>query len=140
MTCDPAANGFGIGGAGAPQERTGAIAGAADDLANGAGLRLRSDRGGYPGDQVAIAVVLSTVRCSQLPVPSAYFEYFGESPLNFEQMGRTSKRALTPRLSEIELDFTVDKKLHEHQVETPFPQRDLHLKSGTFVFRPVKGG
>jgi len=42
---------------------------------------------------------------------------------------------LSTRRFRSELFFAVEEKLRENQIEIPFPQRDLHLKSGNFVLQ-----
>ena len=38
-----------------------------------------------------------------------------------------------PRRFRSELYFAIEKKLREKHIEIPFPQRDLHLRSGSIV-------
>jgi hypothetical protein len=33
------------------------------------------------------------------------------------------------------LQYAIEKKLRENKIEVPFPQRDLHLRSGNFVLQ-----
>lgn len=38
-----------------------------------------------------------------------------------------------PRRFRSELNFALERKLRESKIEIPFPQRDLHIKSGVLV-------
>ena len=67
---------------------------------------------------------------------SAYFEWdfffttFGESSLDFELAVWTSEMAQSPRRFISNINFAIDQKFREHDIEIPFPQRDLHVRSG----------
>ncbi len=64
------------------------------------------------------------------PEPYILFEAFGDSSLNFDLMVWTSEYIDRPKILRSELYFEIFKKFKEHNVEIPFPQRDIHLKSG----------
>ena len=67
------------------------------------------------------------------PAPDVFFLGFGDSSLNFELAVWTAEMTFKPRRFRSELYFTMDNKLRENKIEVPFPQRDLHLRSGNFV-------
>lgn len=69
------------------------------------------------------------------PPASVFFIGFGESTLDFELGVWTEEMILNPRRLKSDLYFAIEQKLREHKIEVPFPQRDLHLRSGTFVLR-----
>jgi len=69
------------------------------------------------------------------PKPTVYFDGFGDSALLFELGVWTSAMTHSPRRFRSELNFAIERKLREHKIEIPFPQRDLHLKSGAFVMQ-----
>jgi small-conductance mechanosensitive channel len=62
------------------------------------------------------------------PKPSVWFEEFGDSSLNFILLSWISTAELKERVNN-ELNRTIDRLFRENDVEIPFPQRDLHLKS-----------
>lgn len=64
------------------------------------------------------------------PKPYILFEGFGDSSLNFLVMVWTSEYIDRPRILKSELYYEIFAKFKEHNVEIPFPQRDIHLKSG----------
>jgi small-conductance mechanosensitive channel len=62
------------------------------------------------------------------PEPTAIFETFGNSSLDFQLRGWTT-RFDRWRLSRSELAVGINRALAEAGITIPFPQRDLHLKS-----------
>jgi small-conductance mechanosensitive channel len=64
------------------------------------------------------------------PPPDVLFESFGDSSLNFELMVWTSEYTNMPMILKSQLFYAIFEKFKQHQVEIPFPQRDLHLRSG----------
>jgi len=73
------------------------------------------------------------------PAPEVYFVGFGDSSLNFELGVWTAEMTFAPRRFRSELNFAIEKKLRENGIEMPFPQRDLHLRSGAFVLPKSPG-
>jgi small-conductance mechanosensitive channel len=71
------------------------------------------------------------------PPPSVFFIGFGDSALEFELGVWTVEMTSQPRRFRSELYFAIEKKLRENRIEIPFPQRDLHLRSGNFVLQTV---
>jgi small-conductance mechanosensitive channel len=72
------------------------------------------------------------------PASEVFFSGFGDSSLNFELGVWTAEMTSKPRRFRSELNYAIERKLREHHIEIPFPQRDLHLRSGSFVL-PVAG-
>ena len=70
------------------------------------------------------------------PAPDVFFSGFGDSSLNFELAVWTAEMASKPRRFRSELNYAIERKLRENHIEIPFPQRDLHLRSGSFVLQP----
>ena len=64
------------------------------------------------------------------PAPDVWFTEFGDSSLNFNLMIWTSMYVQRPDDLRSQLYYLVFKKFKEHGVEIPFPQRDLHIRSG----------
>ena len=67
------------------------------------------------------------------PEASVFFESFGDSALQFELGVWTETMTQSPRRFRSDLNFAVERKLRENKIEIPFPQRDLNLKTGSFV-------
>jgi small-conductance mechanosensitive channel len=66
------------------------------------------------------------------PKPYILFEGFGDSSLNFDVLVWTSAHIDRPNILRSELYYEIFTKFKEHNVEIPFPQRDIHLKSEFF--------
>ena len=64
------------------------------------------------------------------PSPVVLFTEFGDSSLNFELGVWTEEMTATPIHFTSEMNFIIDQKLRENDIEIPFPQRDLHVRSG----------
>ena len=64
------------------------------------------------------------------PTPVVLFTEFGDSSLNFELGVWTQEMTATPIHFTSEMNFIIDQKLRENDIEIPFPQRDLHVRSG----------
>ena len=63
------------------------------------------------------------------PKPFVRFTDFGESSLDF-QLFFWSEYVFEIENIKSELRFRIDQKFREKGIEIPFPQRDLHIKSG----------
>ncbi len=68
----------------------------------------------------------------RIPPPRILFPGFGDSSLDFQLLvwcGDPSQQ----QLLRSDLYFGIHEQLKRRQIEIPFPQRDLHLRSGSFV-------
>ncbi|MGR8998577.1 MAG: mechanosensitive ion channel domain-containing protein [Gammaproteobacteria bacterium] len=82
--------------------------------------------------ELAHKVIIDTVRSSPLvlaePEPSVWFMGFGDSSLNFSVFIFVSE--LANRLPAThDVHVRLEKALAEHNIEIPFPQRDIHVRS-----------
>tara|TARA_B100001029_G_scaffold69876_1_gene56849 strand:- start:374 stop:1243 length:870 start_codon:yes stop_codon:yes gene_type:complete len=64
------------------------------------------------------------------PEPMVIFTEFGDSSINFELAVWTQEMTATPIHFTSQMNFIIEKKLRENKIEIPFPQRDLHIRSG----------
>lgn len=64
------------------------------------------------------------------PKPDVLFEEFGESSLNFVLRVWTREFITTPGVLRSQLNFMISRSFKEHGIEIPFPQRDVHIRSG----------
>ena len=64
------------------------------------------------------------------PKPSVIFRTFGASSLDFELAAWTKEMTTRPTSYISGINFAIDKKFREHDIEIPFPQQDLHIRSG----------
>lgn len=58
------------------------------------------------------------------------FESYGDNSLNFNLRVWTSEYVNKPKVLKSQLYYAIFKRFTEEKIEIPYPQRDLHLKSG----------
>lgn len=58
------------------------------------------------------------------------FESYGDNSLNFNLRVWTSDYVNRPKVLKSQLYYSIFKRFTEEKIEIPYPQRDLHLKSG----------
>jgi len=75
-----------------------------------------------------LSVVDSHSDVKKDPAPIVRFAEFGESSLNFELYFWA--HILDRWMAISDLNFAIDKMFRENNIEIPFPQRDLHIRSG----------
>jgi len=73
------------------------------------------------------------------PKPDALLLEFGDSALNFMLRVWTKQYATTPGVLRSELNFTISRTFKEQGIEIPYPQRDLHIRSGSLEGQTSKG-
>lgn len=96
-------------------------------------VRLRVSVGvTYSADPETVQKVLLEIAHHDLilndPAPEVWFTDFGESSLNFDLMMWTAEPESIPRISS-DMRYKIFKALKEADIEIPFPQRDLHIRS-----------
>jgi small-conductance mechanosensitive channel len=77
-----------------------------------------------------IAAGASNPHVLQDPAPSVFLKQFGESSIEFELVVWSSEMSHRPSRFKSDLNFAIEEKLREAGIEIPFPQRDLHIRSG----------
>ncbi|MGD2134929.1 MAG: mechanosensitive ion channel [Gemmatimonadales bacterium] len=70
------------------------------------------------------------------PKADVLFTEFADSSLNFALRVWTSDFATRPAVLRSELNFLIAQKFADEGIQIPFPQRDLHIKSGPLVELP----
>jgi len=73
------------------------------------------------------------------PKPDALLLEFGDSALNFVLRVWTQQYATTPGILRSELNFMIIKTFKEQGIEIPYPQRDLHIRSGILEGQTSQG-
>lgn len=66
----------------------------------------------------------------QFKTPEVQFASYGESSIDFELLVWIDARKVAPKRIRSNLYFAIFAALKEAGIEIPFPQRDLHLRSG----------
>lgn len=88
---------------------------------------------------IVLEVAKQTEGVLQIPAPDFWFVEYGDSSLNFELVVWTSDYIQRPKVLKSKLYYEIFAKFAEHHIEIPFPQRDLHVKSGLENFKaPAK--
>src|SRR5437588_5437675 len=64
------------------------------------------------------------------PAPSVFLTRFGESAIDFELVVWSAEMSHRPSRFKSDLNFAIEEKLREAGIEIPFPQRDVHIRSG----------
>ena len=64
------------------------------------------------------------------PPPNVFFESFGDFTYNFELVVWSEEMSYRPRVFTSELNFAIERAFREAKIELPYPQRDLHIRSG----------
>jgi small-conductance mechanosensitive channel len=64
------------------------------------------------------------------PAPSVFLTQFGENAIDFELVVWSSEMSHRPSRFKSDLNFAIEEKFREAGIEIPFPQRDLHIRSG----------
>ncbi|MEM9218916.1 MAG: mechanosensitive ion channel domain-containing protein [Cyanobacteria bacterium P01_F01_bin.150] len=72
----------------------------------------------------------------QIPAPQVLFKGFGDNSLNFELLVWIVEPNRQP-LIRSDLNFSVLRLLQEHGIEIPYPQRDLHIRTGQLSYVPT---
>ncbi|MBS4013646.1 MAG: mechanosensitive ion channel [Bacteroidetes bacterium] len=80
--------------------------------------------------KLLVEVALENDGVLKSPPPDVLFDDFGDSELVFILRVWTSKYIQKPGVLRSQLYYAVYKKFNDNNIEIPFPQRDLHLKSG----------
>jgi small-conductance mechanosensitive channel len=90
--------------------------------------------------EVLLAVAKADPNVLDDPEPKVFFDGYGDSSLNFELGVWTQALVRSPRSLRSSINFAVYKALAEAGIEIPFPQRDLHVRSGSLEVRQATEG
>jgi small-conductance mechanosensitive channel len=80
--------------------------------------------------KLLLAVARENPGVLQHPKPDVLFDQYGDSSLDFILRVWTNQFSDTPKILKSELYYAIFEKFNEHGIEIPYPQRDVHLKSG----------
>ncbi len=78
---------------------------------------------------ILLGVLEGDTRVSAFPPPFVYFADFGASSLDFQLRFFIRDLMETP-VVESEVRFAIDKAFRDAGIEIPFPQQDVHIRSG----------
>src|SRR3954454_9211487 len=80
--------------------------------------------------EALIAAGRSNPHVLEDPAPSVFLKQFGESSIDFELVVWSAEMSHRPSRFKSDLNFAIEEKLREAGIEIPFPQRDVHIRSG----------
>jgi small-conductance mechanosensitive channel len=83
--------------------------------------------------EALIAAGRSNAHVLEDPAPSVFLNKFGDSSIDFELVVWSSEMSHRPARFKSDLNFAIEEKLREAGIEIPFPQRDLHIRSGSIL-------
>jgi small-conductance mechanosensitive channel len=69
------------------------------------------------------------------PPPTVRLLEFGDNSLNLELWAWSEKKLHRKNVFMSDLNFAILKKFRENNIEIPFPQTDLHIRSGGLKLR-----
>lgn len=78
--------------------------------------------------QVLLEVALSHDGILKNPPPDVLFDSFGDSSLQFNLRVWTDSYSDRPKVLKSQLYYAIFEKFRQHNIEIPFPQRDIHIK------------
>jgi potassium-dependent mechanosensitive channel len=88
--------------------------------------------------EVLIAAGQSNPHVLHDPAPSVFLKQFGENAIDFELVVWSSEMSHRPSRFKSDLNFAIEEKFREAGIEIPFPQRDLHIRSGVLRTESAK--
>lgn len=78
-----------------------------------------------------IAAGREHAKALQDPAPSVFLKQFGDSSIDFELVVWSSEMSHRPARFKSDLNFLIERHLREAGIEIPYPQRDIHIRSGS---------
>lgn len=79
--------------------------------------------------QILLEVAASNTHILKIPEPSVLFDEYGDNSINFQLAVWTSTHTDKPRILRSEVYFEIFDRFKKENIEIPFPQRDIHIKS-----------
>lgn len=79
--------------------------------------------------QLLLEIAEENQEITNTPEPAVLFKDFADSALVFDLFFTTRNLLFVQRLRS-DLRFAIDKKFRENNIHIPFPQRDIHIRSG----------
>jgi small-conductance mechanosensitive channel len=108
-------------------------------------VRFRIPVGVAYGSDVAkvrdalLAVAQENPHTLKEPAPNVFLEKFGDNSIDFKLVVWSSEMSARPSRYRSDLNFAIVEKFREAKIEMPFPQRDLHIRSGVLKVEKVMG-
>jgi len=87
-------------------------------------------------EQALLEAAKNVYEVLETPAPAVRFLSFGENGLEFELRAWTTTLVQRRGKFTSELNFAIYDKFKEYEIEVPYPQRDIHIRSGTIDLDP----
>ncbi len=81
--------------------------------------------------EILVEVAKKNAGVSKIPAPDVLFDAFDDSSLNFNLRVWTTEYINRPNVLKSQLYYEIFRRFGEEGIEIPFPQRDIHIISGT---------
>ncbi|MEZ4462575.1 MAG: mechanosensitive ion channel [bacterium] len=81
-------------------------------------------------ERILTRAALAHPKVQRDPPPEVWLREFGDSSVNFELLVFFDLREITQARLRGQINFLIWDMLHDAGIEIPFPQRDLHIRSG----------
>lgn len=85
--------------------------------------------------RLLLEVAAANLDVLKSPEPDVLFIGYGDSAINFELAVWSSMMVDKPLRFKSSIYYAIHKTLEANKIEIPFPQRDLHLRSGSLVLQ-----
>ncbi|WP_339922942.1 mechanosensitive ion channel domain-containing protein [uncultured Cyclobacterium sp.] len=86
--------------------------------------------------EILLEVVKRNTGVLKIPEPDVLFDKYNDSSIDFNLRVWTTEYTNKPSVLKSQLYYEIFKKFSEEKVEIPFPQRDLHIRSGLDKIAP----
>ncbi len=84
-------------------------------------------------ERILLEVALANENVSRQKKPEVWFRQYGESSIDFELLVWIDARKVSENRVKSDLYFALFDALEKAGIEIPFPQRDIHIRSGPAV-------
>ncbi|MEP6777736.1 MAG: mechanosensitive ion channel domain-containing protein [Chthoniobacterales bacterium] len=89
--------------------------------------------------QALLAVGRENPNALSDPAPSVFLKQFGESSIDLELVVWSKEMSHRPSRFKSDLNFAIERSFRTAGIEIPYPQRDLHMRSGTLKVASAGG-
>ncbi|MEX2739578.1 MAG: mechanosensitive ion channel family protein [Candidatus Wukongarchaeota archaeon] len=79
--------------------------------------------------EILLKIAKETQGVLSTPEPEVIFKEYGDSSLNFELWAWIDRKTTSPLRTTSAINWRINEEFEAVDIEIPFPQRDLHLKS-----------
>lgn len=80
--------------------------------------------------RILLEIAFANPGVLKTPEPDVLFNDYGDSSINFNLRVWTSEYVNKPKVLRSQLYYEIFRRFREEEIEIPYPQRDIHLRSG----------